>query len=324
MPVIQHPYRPNWLLRNRHFHTIYAASIRPSNQLNYKRLECTLPDGDFVEYDITEGNFNEWVLLIHGLEGNSRKGYMNVLSKYYFDKGKGIISLNSRSCGDKPNLKYKAYNAGVSQDLRDFLKYIIPNQQIKHLDIISICLGANMMLKWTGEEGEMAPQEVKTVTAISSPCDLEACTIKLAKPSSKIYNNYLLKPLQIKALNKLKQFPNEATFSIEAMKNVPNLIIYDDLYTAPASGFKNAVDYYTKSSSKQFLPNITIPTLIIQSTDDPFLAIEAIPYHEAENNPNIYLVVTNYGGHVGFLGKNHKPIYLDLIDEFMASKKISI
>ena len=323
MPVIHINYRPNFLLRNPHFHTIYAAAIRPNNKLNYTRLECTLPDGDFVEYDITKGNFSEWVLLIHGLEGSSRKGYMNVLSKHYAEQGRGIISLNSRSCGGKPNLKFKAYNAGVSQDLRDFLTYIIPQNKIQHLDIISICLGANMMLKWAGEEAENYPKAIKSVTAISSPCDLAACAYKLAKPSGKIYNEYLLKPLKIKALQKLKQFPEEASFSYDEMKNSKDLIIYDDLYTAPASGFKDANDYYEQSSSLQFLPKIKVPTLIIQATDDPFLAIEATPYREAEANDNIYLAVTKYGGHVGFLGKNHKPIYLHLIDQFIIKHQIS-
>ncbi len=324
MPVINHPYRPNWLLRNRHFHTIYSASIRPSNQLNYKRLECILPDGDFMEYDITEGNFTEWVLLIHGLEGNSQGGYMNVISKHYFDKGLGVIALNLRSCGGKLNLKYKSYNAGASQDLRNFLNYLLPKYYIDKLNIISISLGANLTLKFTGEESENITSKIYAIIAISAPCDLAACAEKISQPAQKIYNDYLLKPLKLKALAKLNQFPKEATFTIDEMKNAKNLIDYDDLYTAPTDGYENAVTFYEKSSSKQFLPNITIPTLIIQSTDDPFLAIEAIPYHEAENNPNIYLVVTNYGGHVGFLGKNHKPIYLDLIDKFIVSKKITI
>ncbi len=69
---------------------------------------------------------------------------------------------------------------------------------------------------------------------------------------------------------------------------------------AAAHGFKDAEDYYEKSSSKQYIPAIKTPTLLVTSLDDPFFSSECYPFREANQNPHFFLEATKYGGHVGF------------------------
>lgn len=102
---------------------------------------------------------------------------------------------------------------------------------------------------------------------------------------------------------KQKQFPNR--LSEERIKSIKTLRDFDEIYTAKAHEFLNAKDYYTKSSCKQFLPQIKIPTLIINALNDSFLSPECYPVKEAKNNPNLFLEMPKYGGHVGFVDKKN-------------------
>ncbi|NND12055.1 MAG: alpha/beta hydrolase, partial [Flavobacteriaceae bacterium] len=71
-----------------------------------------------------------------------------------------------------------------------------------------------------------------------------------------------------------------------------------------AHGFKDALDYYEKSSSLTFIPEIKTPTLILNATDDSFLSPECFPIQEAEENDSVFLEMPRYGGHVGFYDKD--------------------
>ena len=79
---------------------------------------------------------------------------------------------------------------------------------------------------------------------------------------------------------------------------------FNEYFTGPLNGFQNAVDYYTKCSSKQFLKNCHVPTLVINAQDDPFLPDACYPVEEAAQSPYIYLRIPKYGGHLGFVNFN--------------------
>jgi predicted alpha/beta-fold hydrolase len=85
---------------------------------------------------------------------------------------------------------------------------------------------------------------------------------------------------------------------------------YDNQVVAKLYGFKNAHDYYAQSSSRQFLKKITVPTLLIQAKDDPFMTTDVIP-NTNELASCVKLELTQNGGHVGFItGKNpFRPVY---------------
>ena len=80
---------------------------------------------------------------------------------------------------------------------------------------------------------------------------------------------------------------------------------FDDRYTAPLHGFRDAEDYWTRASARQFLPRITVPTLILNARNDPFLTTDSMPFPEAEANSSLFLEAPDSGGHVGFLDFTH-------------------
>jgi predicted alpha/beta-fold hydrolase len=152
---------------------------------------------------------------------------------------------------------------------------------------------------------------------VSAPLLLNVCATKLDKGFSKLYRANLLRELKHYIFAKQQHLDNiGATQEADKLKQLGDLSSihsfwqYDDRVVAPLHGFANAHDYYQRSSARQFLKTITVPTLLIQALDDPFMTPDVLPRLE-ELSPTVQLEITPSGGHVGFItGKNPcKPIY---------------
>jgi hypothetical protein len=236
-------------------------------------------------------------IIIHGLEGNGQRQYILGLAKYLNYNGWDSVAINLRNCSGEVNRLYKSYNAGASEDLGHIIKHILTKYTYHNISICGFSLGGNLLLKYLGENRSIAP-EIKTAVAISAPCDLYDSLSEINKSQNFIYQKRFLRHLKAKLYDRQIQFPNLLTISdINACKS---LIDIDNLYTSVAHGYDNAMDYYAKCSSKQFLKNIKIPTLIRNAKNDSFLGNLCYPTKEAKENPCLFLEIPDYGGHVGF------------------------
>ena len=188
--------------------------------------------------------------------------------------------------------------------MEDIIEHILALSKYTEIYLYGISLGANIILKYLGER-ENVPNEIKAGVAISVPAHLKGSCNELHKLKNKLYSIRFLNHLKKRLSNKLVKFPKD--LSKEAFDSINNLIDFDNIYTSKAHGFSDALDYYEKNSCLQFLPNIKTPALIINALNDSFLSSECYPIKEAKENPNLYLEMPNYGGHVGFVSK--KNIY---------------
>ena len=107
---------------------------------------------------------------------------------------------------------------------------------------------------------------------------------------------------------------------MERIERVRTIREFDEVVTAPHFGFGDADNYYRLSSSAPLLRNISVPTLIVQSKDDPFIPFETFVNSGIETNPNLTLVATEHGGHTGFLGTG--PFGTDDLDGYWAESRI--
>jgi len=284
-----------------------------------ERLE--LQDGDFLDLDWSY-SFSETskkvLVILHGLEGNAQRPYILGLAGYFNQKGWDVAALNFRGCSGEINRLYKSYNAGASSDLNLVISHIISKNQYNSLALNGFSLGGNLMLKYLGE-GNKLPTQLKAAVAISAPCDLHGSLKKLEEPKNRIYSGRFIKNLKEQLYLREKHFPEK--IQKQQILACKNLFSIDDLYTSKAHGFENAIDYYKKSSALQFIPNISIPTLLINAKNDSFLSTSSSPITNAKNNPNFYLEMPDHGGHVGFL-QNKKQTYteeraLEFIESFI-------
>lgn len=310
MPNIESTYKPPYIFRNYHFSTIYSAKLRVVPTVSQTRERLTLEDGDFLDIDWSYAKScasRNVIIILHGLDGNAQRPYVIGLAHHFNHNGWDVAAVNFRGCSGEINKLYRSYNAGATEDLRQVVIHILKNKKYDSLAINGFSLGANLLLKYLGEDNDL-PKELKAGVAISAPCDLYKSLKKLDETRNWLYSQRFMRQLKKQLILREKYFPGE--INKKQIANCTNLYAIDELYTSQAHGFDNALEYYEKSSALSFIPNIKIPTLLINAKNDGFLSENSSPVTIAENNPNFYLEMPEYGGHVGFI-QNKKTTYTE-------------
>ena len=304
MPIVPSSYNPPFLFKNGHFSTVYAGIIRKIVDFDQKRERIELSDGDFLDLDWSHSNkpTKKVVVLIHGLEGNAQRAYISGSAKHLNQNNFDTCAINLRTCSGEQNRLFRSYHSGATEDLDAVIQHILSHKNYREIYIKGFSLGGNLTLKYLGEDRNH-PKEIKAAMAVSVPCDLHSSCKELLKSKNISYAIRFKKHLIEKLKQKQKLFPEKIS-NID-IKNVITLKDFDDIYTSRAHGFKDALDYYEKCSCLQFLPNIKIPSLLVNAENDSFLGTECFPVKEAEQNSNLYLEMPKYGGHVGFYGKKN-------------------
>lgn len=304
MPLIPSNYKPPFPFRNGHFSTIYAGMFRKVNGLTQKRERLELSDGDFLDLDWSESKSptNKVVILIHGLEGNAQRHYIIGSAKKINQNTIDACAINLRGCSGEQNRLYRTYHSGATKDLEEVIQHILATKSYTNIYLMGYSLGGNLVLKYLGERDKI-PIEVKAAVGVSVPCSLKSACDELLKSKNTLYSQRFKKHLLAKLNEKRLLFPK--TISEADIKSINTLKDFDDVYTSQAHGFKDALDYYEKCNCLQFLPNISIPSLILNAKNDSFLGEACYPFSQALENPNLYLEVPDFGGHVGFWGRKN-------------------
>ncbi len=299
MPLISSKYTPPLWFRNGHLSTIYSAKFRRAPHPAMERERIVLPDGDFMDIDLTPSKSltKKATILLHGLEGHSQRTYMRGQASQLSKNGWDVFGVNFRGCSGETNQSYVSYNAGKTDDLEQVIAHVLEKDRYEEIALIGFSLGGNMLIKYLGERN-MVPKEIKKGVAISAPLDLKGSLEALSQWYNVIYRTSFLIDLRKKYQIKMELFPDK--MSKAELKRITSLKAFDDIYTAPAHGFKDAFDYYEKNSSRQFLPNIDQSLLILNAQNDSFLSENCYPFSLAEKSKNIYLESPKFGGHVGY------------------------
>ena len=301
MPIVSSNYNPPFLFKNSHYATISSGLLRTINHLHQERERISLADGDFLDLDWSQPTTatTKVVVLLHGLEGNAQRAYIQGSAKALNAAGYAACGVNFRGCSGEPNRLYRSYHSGATEDLIAVLEYILHTQKYTEIYLKGFSLGGNLLLKYLGE-GNTIPKELKGAAAISVPCQLEDSLTQLLSFKNMVYAARFKKNLVEKLKVKQQSFPEKISDS--DIKNVVTLKDFDDIYTSRAHGFANAMDYYAQCSCLQFLKNIQVPALIINAQNDSFLGESCYPIEEAKYSTAVFLEIPKYGGHVGFHG----------------------
>jgi uncharacterized protein len=308
VPIIsQSEYRPPALFSNQHVQTIYPSVFRKVIGVDYKRERIDTPDGDFLDLDFSLAGHKNLAIVLHGLEGDSSRSYVLGMVKAFNTSGWDALAMNFRGCSGESNRKPRFYHSGDTADLQTVLSYVDSLGKYSQVALIGFSLGGNVILKYLGEQGEQVPAVIRGAVAISVPCDLASCSAQIGRRANRIYMKRFLRMLHDKIRMKMKVMPG--LIDDHDFSSIRNFQDFDDRYTAPLHGFKNARDYWHKSSCKQFLSRIAVPALVINSADDPFLAEACYPLEEAKAGDYVFLEMPDAGGHVGFVTFNRSGKY---------------
>lgn len=303
MPIIQNSlYKPPFFLNNGHIQSIYPTFFRKVKGIRYTRERFETPDNDFIDLDWSRIGSDKVAILLHGLEGHSNRSYMRGMVKACNRNGFDAVAMNFRGCSGEPNRLLRSYHHGSSDELHLIVEHVSANNNYKSISLIGLSLGANVIIKYLGENKLPLSPLIQNAAVISAPFDLTSCAWKLADKSNKLYMKHFLDMLHEKIKAKMAIMPDK--INDDNYKGIRTFKEFDDRYTAPIHGFKNAEDYWEKCSSKQFIQGIKTPTLVINAMDDPFLTGKCFPYKEAETSDYLYLESPQSGGHNGFIAFN--------------------
>ena len=306
MPV-KNAYKPPLLLRGQHLETIVPALLRHPKKITPQPEKITTPDDDFLQLDWYRTGSPALAIISHGLEGSSDRAYMKGMAKIFTDHKIDALCWNYRGCGSEMNRRPILYHSGATYDLDTVVDHALA-QGYKEIVLIGFSLGGNITLKYAGEQGNNLQQKrVKAVIAFSVPLDLDAGCRQISTPANFLYARRFIKNLKIKIRQKHRQFPDK--IPLNGLDKIKDLRTFDDTYTGPLHGFKNASDYYQQCSSSRFLATIKVPTLIVNALNDPFLPAECYPVAEAGQNRLITFETPAHGGHVGFTAYNKQGYY---------------
>lgn len=320
MPIVQttYPGAPFWLF-NGHLQTIIPSLVDKNGTLPYQRQRFTLQDGDFVDIDWLKNDHKRLAVIIHGLEGDSQRTYTRLMAQHLYQKNWDILAWNARSCSGEMNKAFRLYEHGEIGDLTEVINSL--TQNYTQIILIGFSMGGSIVLNYLGKTGDQIPNNISHGIAISTPCDLGDCADKLDQWDNFLYRNKFKRKLTKKIMAKNQQYPGR--LDPDKLKEVKRWRDFDDFFSAPVNGYKNADDFYRKASAKNNLAGTTIPTLLINATNDPILTPSCSPFEIAKDHPNFYLEVTKNGGHVGFPNKTKGSYWLGKrIDEFILTKKI--
>lgn len=308
MPIIRtSTYNPPPLMSNGHFQSVIPTLMRRIKDVNYERERIHTPDGDFLDLDWSRVGSRKLAIVSHGLEGHSRRHYVLGQVRALNAHGWDACAWNFRGCSGEPNQTLKFYHSGATDDLETVVNHSQTLDLYSEIALIGFSLGGNLTLKYLGERGAAVTSQISRAVTFSVPLDLASSSGQIGHWTNRLYMIRFLRSLHQKIREKMTLFPNQ--LSDANYGEVKNFKDFDDRYTAPLHGFKDAEDYWEKCSAKPLLGEITIPTLIINAQDDPFLPEACYPVEAAQTNPRLFLEMPAAGGHVGFMAFNPEGEY---------------
>lgn len=293
---------PSPWARGPHLQTLVARFLRAPADLPFSRERIVTRDGDFLDLDwgTDPGGDAPIVLVLHGLEGSSRRGYVRNVCAELARRGLWPAALNFRGCSGEPNRTESFYHSGATDDPGEVLDLIRRRHPGRRVGAVGFSLGGNILLKLMGERADGGRSTLDAAVVMSVPFDLAAgCDLLARTPMGRLYTTYFLRSLKRKVRAKEERLRER--LDLAAVYRARDLKRFDDLVTAPLHGFDSATHYYHESSSARYLDGVRVPTLVMHAVDDPFLPAESIPYGPLQDNPHLDVMLEARGGHVGFL-----------------------
>ena len=304
------PFEPFPFLNDPHQQTFFNSFFNFLFEPPSDQKLVSLPDGDKISLQITTPR--DWtpdkltVVLVHGLCGSHKSPNLVRMARRLEPLGVRSVRFNMRGCGSGRGLSKQIYHGGRSEDLFEAIKALKTEHPDSPIALIGFSLGGNIVLKMAGELGSLCTPFLNKVIAVSPPVDLFSSTQMLGDPLNGIYEKYFYRLLRADVHYRHKRFRD-----LPPIRLPRNLKLYefDQIYTAPTCGFKDAQDYYSKCSSAGMVGEIALPCKILLAEDDPIVSSAALDHYRLPSNVTVFK--TKRGGHMGYLGdpRGEKGVY---------------
>ena len=294
-------FRAPWWQPGGHMQTIWAAlCAREAQTPAWRRERWDTPDGDFIDIDFSSHPASAsapTLVLFHGLEGSSSSHYAKALAQVCARRGWHLAVPHFRGCSGEPNRLLRAYHSGDSDEV-DWILRRLQQGASGGLLAMGVSLGGNALARWAGVQQQAAAELVKGAAVVCAPLDLVAGGVNLGRGLNRwIYTPMFMRTLVPKALAKWQQSPG--VFDRLRLQRARTLHDFDDVFTGPVHGIRNADDYWIRASAKPLLKQVAVPLLLLNARNDPFVPEHSLPT-PSEVSASVQLWQPPHGGHVGF------------------------
>jgi predicted alpha/beta-fold hydrolase len=313
-------FTPFPLLAHPHLQTVTAPLFGVLLKLPSMQKIVTLDCLDKISLEITRPeSWNErqlTVVLVHGLCGSYKSHYMVRMAKRLKRLGIRVVRMNLRGCGSGKGLAKQPFHAGRSEDLLQCLRVLKEEYPASPHLLVGWSIGANLVLKLAGEMKDAFRKLISAIFAINPPVDILESSRRFALSANRMYERFFYKKMRKDVLYRQLVFEDLPKFHLPKKLK---MFEFDQIYLAPSCGFKDANDYYHRSSSMHVVSEIAIPCKILYAKDDPLISHTSLDHLHLPSHIEIFK--TNYGGHVGYLSYFSDPrgfFWLDsLIEEWI-------
>lgn len=311
IPALAPPFIPRRYLQNGHLQTL-AGNFLPRNIILPQPESLLVQvEGPVDPYGPTQilchchwqpaelRRHRPTVVLVHGLEGSSHSQYIVGNSARALAAGCNVVRVNMRSCGGTDHLSPTIYHSGRSPDIGKLLARILDQHNLESIALVGYSMGGNLVLKLLGEYGDTPPPQLKTVIGISPLMDLTPSSAALHLPKNRIYEWHFLRNMRRRLRHKAHLFPRLYQSALQTP--LRSMRDFDQYIVARYGHFRDADDYYTTVASSKYAAKFRVPTLILHSSDDPFIRMLPSTRTALLDNPYVTFVETRHGGHCAYL-----------------------
>ena len=320
-------FKPAWWARGGHLQTVVGYYFPAPEQLPQAHFHTVeLGQGEALRLCENRPGANVptrgSVLLMHGLGGSAQSPYMRRSAALFRENGWIVFRMNHRGCGEGRGLARRLYHSGKSDDVSAASHLVAELYPDLPSVAVGFSLSGNALLKLLGEKIHPIPANLCGAIAVCPPINLSLCAAALARKSNWLYEQRFVRMVKTSLRERAEDFPDFPRFHFP-----PHLTLrqFDEMYTAPLNGFASAEDYYQKCSARQFLANISHPTFLLASDDDPFIPREA--FRDLPRHKFLQTQLTRSGGHMGFVASAKMPwrsrLWLEFTVLSYAEKRIA-
>jgi len=243
------------------------------------------------------------LVLVHGLGGHAERGYMVSAGSLALARGWNVVRMNMRGAGPAEPLCPLLYHAGLDADVLAVLAACA--ERTPRLALLGFSLGANLAALAVARNPGRLPGGLLGAAAISAPLDLAACVAALGRPGNRLYELYYVRQLRRDYARLQRRRPD--LYAAGREHGLATVRAYDETITAPYGGFRDADDYYARSSAGPLLASAERPLLILTALDDPMIPAETVQALTLPANGRVRLELTPSGGHLGFVARSRSP-----------------
>jgi hypothetical protein len=310
-------------MRPAHVSTVAPNFFRRVQDIQYQRERLELKDGDFLDLDwalmtndqlpVTNSKLAiaNWslvtghcklVLLTHGYLGSSTRQYMLGAAKAFRAAGYDVLAWNHRGLGGEPNRLEIMTTHGSTDDLAAVIDHALA-RGYSSITLVGFSKGGNLALKYAGERGTDLSAAIRSVVAVSVPCDLrgswDACR-------GTFYGWYFRRKLEQFMQHRRAVIPPERFRELARFRTLDEVT---DHYVAPLYGWRNWQEYCERCAALPYLSSIRVPALILNAQNDPVLSPGCSPVELARTSDTLFVETPRYGGHCGFYEKSADGLF---------------